>query len=221
MSKLAERREKAFINRTLNSYYFPKSVISEEFRKTRTSLQFLLHNKHIQSVLVTSSIYKEGKTTCLINLAVSLAQYGKKVLIVDANLREPTFNQIFNRKHEVGLTTVLENEISLDEAIGHSGIKTLDLLACGPVPSYPAELIGSERMMQMMKQLKSKYEFILYDSSPVLEVTEPSILSHECDGVLLVVEQGKVSVNDLLETKKLIEASGGSLLGTLLNKKKN
>ena len=221
MLNLSEKKEQAFISRNLISYFFPKSRIAEEFRKTRTTLQFSSKNKDCQSMLITSSSYGEGKTTCMINLGVSLAQLGKKVLIVDTDLRKPTLHRTFNRKTEEGLTTVLKGQARLEEVIGHTGIKTLDILPSGPIPAYPAELLSSQVMKRLMNQLKTVYDYILYDTPPVLEVTDTSILVNQCDGVLLVTSYGKVSYKKVREAKKVLELSEGKLLGTLLNRKPN
>jgi protein-tyrosine kinase len=219
MFKLKEKKKQAFISRNLTSYYFPKSVISEEFRKARTTLQFTSKNQDIQSMLITSAGYGEGKTTCLINLAVSLSQLGKKVLIVDTDLRKPTMHEIFNRKLEHGLTSVLKDQVALEEAIFHTGIKTLDILPCGPIPSYPAEMLGSQAMKRLMRKLTTMYQFVLYDTPPVLEVTDTSILANQCDGALLVTKSGKMSYKKILEAKKVLELSEGKLLGSILNYK--
>jgi protein-tyrosine kinase len=219
MFKFKEKKKQAFISRNLTSYYFPKSVISEEFRKARTTLQFTSKNQDIQSLLITSAGYGEGKTTCLINLAVSLSQLGKKVLIVDTDLRNPTLHEIFNRKSEYGLTSVIKDQVALEEAIFHTGIKTLDILPCGPIPSYPAEMLGSQAMKRLMRKLTTLYQYILYDTPPVLEVTDTSILANQCDGALLVAKSGKMSYKKILEAKKVLELSEGKLLGSILNYK--
>ncbi len=216
---LKERQREAFISRNLTSYYFPKSVISEEFRKARTTLQFTSKHKEVQSMLITSTGYSEGKTTCLINLGVSLSQLGKKVLIVDTDLRKPTLHETFNQKAEIGLVSVIKGQSTLEEAICHTGIKTLDILPCGPIPSYPAEMLSSQTMKRLMRQLKTMYDYILYDTPPVLEVTDTSILANQCDGTILVTRSGKYSYKKILEAKKVLELSEGKLLGSILNRK--
>jgi protein-tyrosine kinase len=221
MINLSEKKEKGFISKNLTSYFFPKSKIAEEFRKTRTTLQFSSKNKECQSLLITSSGFGEGKTTCMINLGVSLAQLGKKVLIVDTDLRKPTLHKTFNCKTEEGLTSVLKGQARLEEVIGHTGIKTLDILPSGTIPQYPAELLSSSGMKRVMAQLNTFYEYILYDTPPLLEVTDTSILVNQCDGVLLVIGYGKVSYKKIREAKKVLELSGGKLLGSIFNRKPN
>jgi protein-tyrosine kinase len=216
---LSEKREQAFISRNLTSYFFPKSKIAEEFRKARTTLQFSSKNKECQSLIITSAGFGEGKTTCTINLGVSLAQLGKKVLIVDTDLRKPTLHKTFNRKTEEGLTSVLKGQARLEEVIGHTGIKTLDILPSGPIPQYPAELLSSSVMRSVMNQVKSIYDYVLYDTPPLLEVTDTSILVNQCDGVLLVTSYGKVSYKNIREAKKVLELSEGKLLGSILNRR--
>ncbi|WEG11523.1 CpsD/CapB family tyrosine-protein kinase [Pullulanibacillus sp. KACC 23026] len=219
MRHFKDNKKEIVIKRHLTSYYYPKSQIAEDFRKARTSLQFLPKNSEIQTMILTSAEYGEGKTTCLVNLGVSLSQLGKKVLLVDTDLRKPSLHKIFTKNSELGLSYVLKGQSLLEEAIYPTGIKTLDVLPCGPIPPYPAEVLVSVAMKRFMKQVKSMYDYILFDSPPVLEVTDTSILAHQCDGTLLVASSGKTSYKKILEAKKLLEQSEAKLIGSILNKR--
>ncbi|PLR76043.1 capsular biosynthesis protein [Bacillus sp. V3-13] len=198
----------------------PKSPISEQYRTIRTNIQFSTVDKDIRSLMVTSSGPGEGKSTTIANLAVVFAQQGKKVLLIDADMRKPTVHYTFNLTNTFGLTTVLTKQTGLMEAAAESGEKNLFILPSGPVPPNPAELIGSKAMDDLLEKAYEQFDMVLFDTPPVLAVTDAQILANKCDGTLLVVSSGKTEIDHASKSKELLINAKGKLLGVVLNNKK-
>src|SRR5262249_9595018 len=146
-----------------------------------------------KTILVTSGQMGEGKTTTTVNTAISLAQLGASVLLIDADLRRPSAHKAFGVAPVTGLSTYLSRNVELDRLIHKLQVPNLSLLPCGPIPPNPAELISSEKMKDMLRILGEHYDHILIDSPPLMSVTDPVILSTLVDGVILVVHGGKSS----------------------------
>ncbi|MEI8588241.1 polysaccharide biosynthesis tyrosine autokinase, partial [Acinetobacter baumannii] len=164
----------------------PKSPISEQYRTIRTNIQFSSVDEEIRTIMVTSSGPGEGKSTTTANLAVVFAQQGKRVLLVDADLRKPTVHYTFNLMNTSGLTSVLTNQMTLMESVKAIDMKNLFILPSGPIPPNPAELLGSKAMDYFMKAALEEFDIILFDTPPVLAVTDAQILSNKCQGTILV-----------------------------------
>ncbi|PAE25860.1 CpsD/CapB family tyrosine-protein kinase [Bacillus sp. 7894-2] len=206
--------------RKLISKNDPKSPISEQYRTIRTNIQFSSVDEEIRTIMITSSGPGEGKSTTTANLAVVFAQQGKKVLLVDADLRKPTVHYTFNVMNTSGLTSVLTNQMPLKEAVKAIDMKNLFILPSGPIPPNPSELLGSKAMDYFIKTVMDEFDIILFDTPPVLAVTDAQILSNKCQGTILVAGSGKAEKDQLLKTKELLEAAKGKLLGVVLNNKK-
>ena len=197
----------------------PKSVISEAFRTLRTNIQYSNIDNSIKTILVTSSMSEEGKTVVAANLAVSIAYTGKKVLIIDCDLRKPTLHKKLGIYNFKGLTNVLIGEIAFEEVIDkHNDIPTLDILTSGPIPPNPSELLGSMKMEEFLSNLKNEYDIIILDSPPVGIVTDAAILSTKTEGVLLVVNSGKTETDAVKRSKELLENVNANIIGVVLNK---
>ncbi|MDQ0414647.1 MULTISPECIES: CpsD/CapB family tyrosine-protein kinase [Mesobacillus] len=201
--------------RNLITFSNPESIISEQFRTLRTNIHFLTEGKK-SIILITSPGSHEGKTTTTANLAVSMAQQKEKVLLVDANLREPAIHFIFKKENTVGLTEVLSGKIRLEEAIIPTDIGSLAILTSGQMASHPAELIGSDSLYKVLQQALEEYDFILVDSPPILDVTDTKLLAHKSDGVILVISQGKTEIEKAVEAKKALEFAKVNLFGVIL-----
>jgi protein-tyrosine kinase len=222
VSRLARRNRKQIqsLNRSLITLTSPKSPISEQYRTIRTNIQFSTVDRSIRSILVTSSGPGEGKSTTSANLAVVFAQQGKKVLFIDADMRKPTVHYTFRLDNHVGLTNVLTKQVSLEYAVKSTEQENLDVLTSGPIPPNPAELLGSRSMEELLKQAFTHYDLVLFDTPPVLVVTDAQILANLCDGIVLVVSSGKTEIEAAQKTKEALANAKGKLLGVVLNNKK-
>ncbi|UPO89638.1 CpsD/CapB family tyrosine-protein kinase [Niallia sp. Man26] len=200
--------------------YDPKSPISEQYRTIRTNILFSSVDEEIRTIMITSTGPGEGKSTTAANLAVVFAQQGKTVLLVDADLRKPTVHYTFNTINTSGLTSVLTSQISLMEAVQAYDEKNLFILPSGPIPPNPSELLSSRAMKNFMDQALEEFDIVLFDTPPVLAVTDAQILANICQGSLLVVSSGSTEKESLMKAKELLSASNGKILGVVLNNKK-
>lgn len=199
--------------------YDPQSPIAEAYRTLRTNIQYAGVNKEIKSLMVTSAGPEEGKTTTIANLAVAVAQTDKKVLLIDGDLRKPNIHRSFQVSNRVGLTNLLIRQAQLDYVIQKMPGIELYLLTSGPVPPNPAELLGSQRMKELLEELKAQYDMVLIDTPPLLAVTDAQLLASYVDGVLLVLGSGKVLRDHAKKAKALLDHVGANVVGAVLNKK--
>ncbi|MDN3019172.1 CpsD/CapB family tyrosine-protein kinase [Paenibacillus sp. BSR1-1] len=206
-------------SRKLITAIAPKSPISEQYRTIRTSIQYSSVDEEIRSIMVTSSGPAEGKSTTAANLAVTFAQLGKRVLLVDADLRKPTVHHTFGVNNLKGFTTVLTKQATLESAVLDTDEKDLYILTSGPVPPNPAELLSSKSMEQFMEEIKEQFEYIIFDTPPLLAVADPQILANQCDGSILVVYSEKTEIDQAKKGKELLQNAQSKLLGVVLNHK--
>ncbi len=194
----------------------PKSPISETYRAIRTNLQFASAGKQMKYIAFTSSVPGEGKSTTISNIALTMAQDGKKVLLIDNDLRKPRQHKIFGLLNK-GLTNIIAMGTSFDEVVQKEVFPNLDVLTSGPIPPNPSEMLGSDRMTEVLKEVKDKYDYILLDLPPVLAVTDAAIVGHMADGVVLVVRSGLTGPDEAKEAKKRLLAGHANILGVVLN----
>lgn len=204
-------------NNQLVTHLHPKSPVSEAYRTLRTNLQYTLPGGELRSLLVTSAGPDEGKSLTLANLGVIIAQSGKRVLIIDADLRKPSQHKILELSNRAGLTNVLVSTEQIDELVIPTEIDNLYLLPSGPIPPNPAELLNSQRAQDIVNEAKEKYDVVLIDSPPSLAVTDSSLLAKLTDGVLLVIRSGVTRQEPLADTVKTLEKTGTKILGAVLN----
>ncbi|ARU62600.1 hypothetical protein CBW65_17715 [Tumebacillus avium] len=197
----------------------PRSAEAEAFRTLRTNIQYDEAGQHVKVLMVTSTAAGEGKTTVIANLAVTMAQAGKKVLLIDGDLRKPTLHHVFHLGGQKGLTEVLCEETPLEDVIVPSAAGP-DVITAGAIPSNPSELLGSPKLRAALADVRTRYDLVLIDSPPLLPVTDGQVLSTLCDGVLLVVRSGAVTRDHLQQAKALLDRVGAQVIGAVLNGKK-
>ena len=194
----------------------PKSYYAEAFRTIKTNIKYSSADKHKKVLLVTSTEAGEGKSTISSNLALSLSQDNKKVIIIDGDLRKPSVHKQFRISGSVGLTELLIGEEAL-EKIKHKINPYLDAIASGHIPPNPAELLASEEMEKVIEKLREEYDYVIIDTNPIGLVADAQILSSKVDGVILVARYEKTKKENLLSCKKMIDQVGGNTIGVVLN----
>lgn len=197
----------------------PKSPIAEQYRTIRTNIQFSTLENEIRTIVITSSGPGEGKSTTAANLAVVLAQQGKKVLLIDADLRKPTAHYTFGVKNTLGLTNVLTKQSVLASVVHETEIENMKLLTSGPIPPNPAELLASASMDELIQEALKEFDTIVFDTPPVLAVTDAQVLANKADGAVLVVSSGKTEKEGAVKAKDLLVNAKAKLLGVVLNRK--
>jgi succinoglycan biosynthesis transport protein ExoP len=204
--------------RNINVLTQPKSQFSESFRSLRTSLLLATTGHPPKFLLFTSATPSEGKTTTACNLACILAQRDTRVLLIDADLRRPNVHHRFGLSGKVGLSTLLTGSTTLEESMQHvPEVPNLDILASGPVPPFPTEMLSSAAMTSLLERCGTLYTHVVIDSPPILSVTDGVILARQADAVVLVVRHGKSSKHIVRRARDLLLRSGAPITGLVLN----
>ena len=203
--------------RDLTVFKDPTSAAAEACRSIRTNLMFLSAEKEVQVLVVTSPGPQDGKTTAAISLAVTMAQGGARVLLVDTDMRKPRIHRSFGLKSDRGLSTVMTGDATLADVICHSQVPNLDVLPCGPTPPNPAELIHTERFREILAQCRREYGRVVLDSPPAAFVTDPAILGNLADGVVLVVRAGHTTREVVSFARRQINDARARILGVVIN----
>lgn len=194
-----------------------QSTVAEAYRVLRTSVLLSSAGHPPKTILVTSGRPGEGKTTTAVNTAISLAQLGASVLIIDCDLRRPKVHKVFGISHVHGLSTYLSRDAELGGLIHSLPVPNLSLLPCGPTPPNPAELISSEKMREMLALLSEQFDHIILDSPPLINVTDPVILSTMVDGVIMVVQAGRSTRDVVRRASQELTGVGAKVFGVVLN----
>jgi capsular exopolysaccharide synthesis family protein len=195
----------------------PKSPISEGYRKLRTNIEFSAIDQKLQIIMITSSKPSEGKSTTCANLAVAFAQANKRVLLIDADLRKPTQHHIFGNSNLYGLTTILFNQKELRDVIQYTRTDNLSIIHAGPTPPNPSELLASKQMAALLATTREMFDVIIIDTPPIISVTDAQIVAAQSDGVVLVIDSGKVKKEMGLKAKSALDHVNARLLGVVLN----
>lgn len=196
----------------------PQSPRAESFRQLRTNLQFANVSGRAKSVLVTSSLPGEGKSTTATNLAIALAEAGQSVCLVDADLRRPMVNEYLGLDRNAGLTTALIGSASVADLLQSWGDHDLYVLTSGQIPPNPSELLGSEEMRAIISDLETDFDSVIIDAPPLLPVTDATVLSQHVGGVVVVVGSQKLRGQDLEKSLRALEMVDASILGIVLNR---
>lgn len=191
--------------------------VREAYKILRTNVIFSLPKEGCKRICVTSSNASEGKSLNSLNLAITFAETGAKVLLIDCDLRRPNVSRLLNRKSYPGLSNALVGLTKLEDVIQDSGFKNLDVILSGNIPPNPAELLGSENMKAFIDELSEKYDYIFFDTAPVNVVTDTNILSKWMTGVIVVVLYNSTDKDTLEEAVKQLEFVDAKILGFILN----
>ncbi len=205
------------IESRLLTHHEPRSPISESYRNIRTNIQYFDLSRELKTILFTSPSPREGKSTTVSNLAITLAQQGQKVLLLDCDLRKPVLDNLFFQKREPGLTDVLMGRAGITIAVRKTIVDNLFLLPCGAIPPNPSELLSSSRMKDLLTRIENDYDFVLVDSPPILAVTDASVLSTEVGGVILVVRSRSTSPEMVEEAGERLQKVGSRVIGVVMN----
>lgn len=195
----------------------PKSPISEAYRALRTKFQFATLQTKPRTVMVTSSVPAEGKTTTAVNTAVTMADSGLRVLIMDTDLRRPNVHRVLKMDRGIGLADVLREGLDVRSAIRPTRVENMWMISSGRVPPNPSELIGSERMSRVMAQLGNTFDIVICDAPSILVVTDPVLLSKQVDATLMVVAAEYAGRETIMRAKNLLKAAGAPVAGVVLN----
>lgn len=195
----------------------PTSLVAELARGIRTNLLFMAPDTPFQMLMVSSASPREGKTFTAVSLAITLAQSGKRVLLVDADLRRPRIHKVFGVRPPVGVTSILIGEATLDEAVLPTAVPNLELLACGPVPPNPVELLHSQRASDLLSLLRQKYDRVIFDTPPVTAVTDALALGPQLDGVVLVLRSRQTRRDQATVVVRQLRSLGSRIAGCVLN----
>ena len=196
----------------------PQSNISEAYRTIRTGIEFSNLDKDLKIICITSSKKDEGKTTVLSNLGVSFAKIDKKVLLIDADLRNPSISKMFDTSNTQGLMDILLGKKNIQDCVKKTKQENLYILTGGTIPPNPAEVLSSKKMSEFIESIKDEYDYIFIDSPPVGVVSDASIISAYSDGVIFVVGANEVDSNLAKIAKERLDSVKANIVGVILNK---
>ena len=197
----------------------PTSIVSEQFRTIRTNIQFSMIDQNIKTISVTSATPSSGKTTVVSNLAGAFAASDMKVLLVDTDMRKPTVHKVFNAPNHPGLTSLLTDRTKrIEHVVRRSYVGNLHYITCGIIPPNPSELLNSNRMSELIREMEEHYDLVIFDNPPLLAVTDAQIMATKVDGTIMVVPQGEVKKAELDQAAELLDKVKANVLGAVLNK---
>lgn len=194
-----------------------KSVAAEAYRTLRTNVQFSSYDKVLKVITVTSSRPGEGKSTVASNLAITFAENGSKVLLIDSDLRRPTIHKVFKLPNSLGLVNAVLNPELLDDIINVDVVPGVDIITSGVIPPNPSELLGSKKSFMLIETMKERYDIIIMDAPPLLAVTDAQVLTTISDGTIIVAFHGVTKKDEITKAKDLLEKVNGNILGVVLN----
>jgi non-specific protein-tyrosine kinase len=202
---------------TLIALRDPRSAAAEAYRTLRTNIQFSSLDKPLHTLMATSTAPDEGKSTTLANLAVTIAQSEQRVILVDCDLRRPSLHSFFGLSSEPGLTNIILEQDERPLPLQATVVPGLSLLTSGPLPPRPADLLGSRRMEALIARLRAEADMVLFDTPPVVAVSDAAVLAPRLDGVLLVLQAGHTRRDRAREARKQLEKVKANIVGVVLN----
>ena len=194
----------------------PKSIDAEAYRSLRSNIEYSSFDDEYRAIVVTSSVPGEGKSTTSGNLALSLAQSGNKVLLVDCDMRKPSIHKKFKISNMSGTAELLLRKESFED-VANCYNENLTIITAGKIPPNPSEMLSSRAMTAFIKEMKKEFKYIILDTQPLQAVTDAQVLSTKADGVLLVVRAGSTKRDAVLNSVDLIKKVQGKVIGTVLN----
>lgn len=197
----------------------PTSIISEQIRTIRTNIQFSMIDQKLQTLLITSATPKSGKTTIATNIAAAFAAENKRVLLVATDMRKPRLHKLFRVDNNRGISNLITNPtLKVADVAIKTYIENLSVITCGPIPPNPSELLNSNRMTNLIEEMKEQYDLVIFDSPPILAVTDAQILSAKVDGTVFVIPAGDVKADEVYQASERLKNVNAKVLGTILNK---
>lgn len=199
------------------THYDSRSPVAEAYRAIRTNLQFSGAGKTLKTIVFTSAVPGEGKSTTVANLAIAMGQDDKKILLIDCDMRKPVVHRRFSLLNR-GLSNCFAEDWPLKEVIQADVFPNLDIVTSGPIPPNPAELLGSKKMKALLQEAAEMYDYVFLDMPPVLAVTDAVLMGSQTDGTILVLGSGDISPDEGKQAKELLEKVHANILGVILNK---
>ncbi len=186
----------------------------ESYKMIANNIEFIAIAQDCKTIMVTSAIENEGKTNCVVNLSLALSGYGKKVCLVDCDLRKPSIHRL--QRHSSGLAYVLKGEVTLEEAIFKHDESDLDILLAGLIPPNPTELLASTKMQKIIEQLKEKYDYVIFDTPPCIGISDVSVLGRYMDAVIITIKHNSTDKKLAARAKQNLESAGNNVIGSIL-----
>lgn len=213
-----KRMSDSKVDQRVITYFDPKAVITEQYKILRTNVLSFSKTKPLKVMAVSSSIHSEGKTLTALNLAVAIAQSTSKprVLLIDADLRRGRVAKYLGVKQPVGLANILKDEVKPSDALFNIDVENLTFIAAGPIPTNPVELLSSDRMNRFLILMRSKFDYIIVDTPPVISVTDAGIVGAQTDGVLMVIQAGRTQRGIVKRATELLNQAHSKVLGHIL-----
>ncbi len=215
---VAQKTMESNIDPRIVTFYDSKAPVAEQYRTLRTNLQSIKTEKPIKAIVITSSNHSEGKTITSINLALSMAHdlNNKSILLVDADMRRGSVHKYLGIKPEAGLADILSDSANIDNCLLNIGVNNLTILPAGKIPHNPAELLGSQKMKNLLSALRSKYDYVILDTPPIIPVTDAGLLSSQSDGAILVVQAGRTQKGVVMHSESILRQAQAKILGCIL-----
>ncbi|MEW6096589.1 MAG: CpsD/CapB family tyrosine-protein kinase [bacterium] len=214
---IASARRGGGVDSRVVTYHDNRAHISEQYRILRTNIQRLTPENPPRVIAITSALHQEGKTTTVANLAVVMAQdLNKKILLCDCDLRKPMIHKMMGIESNKGITDILLHDADIESVLFRGKVDNLTILPCGRKPSNPAELLGSNKMKELVKELRAQFDYILIDSPPILAITDAGVISTLVDGVIFTVQAWRTQREAILRSQVLLTSAHAKILGFVL-----